>query len=98
MRCNAGIIAPDFLQQRFAGNRMLAGTIKIAQDGRLLFGEANLAALWIEQKLRARPERIGSNGEYGVFAGFMLAQLGAHPCQQHGKAKRLCHVVIGAGF
>ena len=43
---DAGIVAPDFLQQRLARDRPLAGAIEIAQDRGLLLGETDLVALW----------------------------------------------------
>src|SRR5262249_1528964 len=64
VRCDAGVIAPDLLQQGLARNRTLAGAIKIAQDRGLLLREPHLVALGIEQDLRARAERVGANGEY----------------------------------
>jgi len=70
---NAGVIAPDLLQQRLARDRTLVGTIEISQDGGLLIREPHLVALGIEQDLRARPERIGADGEHGVFARLVLA-------------------------
>src|SRR5262245_2175569 len=72
---DAGVIAPDLLQQRLARDRTLAGTIEISQDRGLLLREPHLVALGIEQDLRARPERIGADGEHGVLAGLVLAQL-----------------------
>ena len=75
VRGDAGIVAPHFLQQRLARYRPLAGAVEIAKDRRLLFGEADLVALGVEQKLRTRPERIGADGEDRVLAGFMLTKL-----------------------
>src|ERR1051326_8886615 len=69
---DAGIVAPDFLQQRFARHRPLPGAVQIAQDRGLLLGQAIHVALGIEQKFRARPERVGPDGEDGVLARFML--------------------------
>jgi hypothetical protein len=52
----------------------LAGTIKISQDGGLLIREPHLVTLGIEQDFRARPERVGADGEDGVLARLVLAQ------------------------
>src|SRR6266436_4622176 len=93
-----GIVAPDLLQQCLARNRTLAGAIEISQDRGLLLREPHLVALGIEQDLRARPERVGADGEYGVLARLVLAQLRADAREQHGEAKRLGHVVVGAGL
>src|SRR4029077_9387067 len=67
------IVAPDLLQQRLARDRTLARTIEITQDRRLLLREPDLVAFWIEQDLRARPERIRPDGEHGVLARLVLA-------------------------
>src|SRR5262249_60034775 len=98
MRSDAGIVAPHFLQQSLARHRLLAGTIKVTQDRRFLFGQANLAALRAEQQLRTWPERIGPDGEYCVFARLMLPKLRADTREQHGEAKRLCDIVVRTGF
>ena len=52
----------------------------------------------IEQELRARPERVRPDREYRVLARLVLAQLRADARQQHGEAKRLGDVVVGARF
>src|SRR5215471_6667988 len=48
---DAGIVAPDFLQQHLARDRPLAGAIEVAQDCGLLLGQADLVALGMEQEL-----------------------------------------------
>src|SRR5260221_2710864 len=78
-----GIVAPDFLQQGLARDRTLAGPIKISQYRGLLLREPHLAARRIEQDFRARPECIGADGEDGVLARLVLAQLRANACEQH---------------
>ena len=98
VRGDAGIVAPHFLQQRLARHRLLPGAIEIAQDRGFLLGQPHLAALRAEQQLRARPERVGPDGEDRVLARLVLAQLRADARQQHGEAERLGDVVVGAGF
>src|SRR6516162_5873975 len=86
---DAGVIAPDLLQQGLARNRTLAGAIEISQDRSLLLREPHLVALGIEQDLRARAERVGADGEYGVLARLVLAQAArgcARAARQSGKA------------
>src|SRR5262249_30780396 len=95
---DAGVIAPDLLQQGLARNRTLAGAIEISQDRGLLLREPHLVALGIEQNLRARAERVRADGEYGVLARLVLAQLRADACEQHGKVEWFGHVVVGAGL
>jgi hypothetical protein len=84
-----GIVAPDFLQQGLTRYRTWAGTIEISQDPGLLVREPHLAAVRIEQDLGPRPECIGADGEDGVLARLVLAQLRTNAREQHGKAKRL---------
>src|SRR6516165_3442161 len=84
-----GIVAPDFLQQGLARDRTLAGTTKISQDAGLLLREPHLVTLGIEQEFRARPERVGADGEDGVLARLVVAQVSANARKQHGKANRL---------
>src|SRR5215813_888206 len=50
---DAGIIAPDFLQQCLARYWTLASTTKISQDAGLLPREPHLVTLGIEQEFRA---------------------------------------------
>ena len=95
---DAGIVAPDFLQQRLARDRPLAGPIEKSQDRGLLLGETDLVSFGVEQELRAWPERVRPDAEHGVLAGLVLAQLGADAREQHREAKRLGHVVVGAGL
>src|SRR6476659_11283355 len=97
-RGGAGIVTPYFLQQGLARNRLLPGAIEITQDRCFLFGQTNLAPLRAEQQLRAWSERVGPDGEYGVFARFVLPELRANPCEQHREAKWLCDVVVCSGF
>ena len=73
MRGDAGVVAPDLLEQRLARHRPLAGAIEVAQDRGLLLGQPDLAALGIDQELRARPERVGADGEHRVLARLVLA-------------------------
>src|SRR2546426_10688032 len=73
-----GIVAPDFLQQGLTRYRTLASTIEISQDPGLLVREPHLAAVRIEQDLGPRPECIGADGEHGVLARLVLAQLRAN--------------------
>src|SRR5262249_44499207 len=96
VRRHAGIVPPNFLQQRLARYRALAGAIKVSQNGSLLFGETHLIALGVEQNLRAWPERVGTNGKDGGFARLLLAQLHEDESEQHGKTEGLVHVVVGA--
>ena len=98
VRGHAGIIAPDLLQQRLARHRTLAGAIEVTQDRGFLFGQPNLVALGIEQELRARPERVGTDREHRVFARLVLAQLRPDARQQHGEPERLGDIIVGAGF
>src|SRR5262245_32051761 len=91
---DAGIVAPHFLQQRLARNRLLTGAIEIAQDRGLLFGEADLVALLPGQELRTRPEAVGPDGEDRVLARLVLAELGADARQQYREAERLGDVVV----
>ena len=95
---DAGIVAPHLLQQRLARHRLLPGAVEIAQDRGFLLGQPDLAALGAQQQLGARPERVGADGEDGVFARLVLAKLRADARQQHGEAERLGDVVVGAGF
>src|SRR5262249_12911246 len=83
VRRDSRVVAPHFLQQDFARYRPLPGAVEIAQDGRLLLGQPHLVALGIDEKLRARPERVGPDGEDGVFAGFVLTQLRPDAREQH---------------
>src|SRR5262245_19727212 len=80
---DAGIVAPDLLQERLARHRLLSGAVEIAQDLRLLLGEADLAAPGMEQHLRTRPERERPDREDGIFARLVLAQLRADAREQH---------------
>src|SRR5690606_19939949 len=63
-----------------------------------LFGEANLAALLINEQFLAGLERIGSNDESSILALFMLAQLRTHAGQKDREFERLGDVIIGARF
>ena len=58
----------------------------------------NFAALGVHQHLRARPEGVGTDGEDGVLARLVLAQLRADAREQHGEAERLGDIVVGARF
>src|ERR1700728_246247 len=98
VRRHARIVAPNLLEQRFTRHRPLAGPVEITQDRRLLLGETDLVALGVEQELRTRPERIGTDRKDGVLARLVLAELGANPREQNGKTERLGHIVVGAGF
>src|ERR1039458_9385843 len=53
VRGDSRVVAPDLLQQRLPRYRPLAGAVEVAQDRGLLLGQADLAALGIEQQLRA---------------------------------------------
>src|SRR5215218_252515 len=90
---DAGIVSPDLLQQCLARHRPLPGAIEITQDRGFLFGQADLAALGTHQQLRARPERVGTDGEDRILARLMLAKLRTDARQQHGKAEWLGDVV-----
>src|SRR5215218_10790771 len=72
---NAGIVSPHFLQQDLARNRALPSAIEVAQDCRLLLGQAHFVTLCIDQKLRARAKGVRSDGEHRILARLMLAQL-----------------------
>jgi hypothetical protein len=98
VRGDAGIVAPHFLQQHFARHRTLPGAVEKAQDRGLLLGEADLVALRVHQQLRARPERVGPDGEHRVLARLVLAQLRADAREQHRKAERFGDVVVRAGL
>src|SRR5262249_20165419 len=54
VRRDAGIIAPDLLQQDLARDRAFPRAIEVAQDRGLLLGQAHLVALGIDEELRAR--------------------------------------------
>src|SRR5438309_5427924 len=51
---DAGIVAPDLLEQGLARDRHLAGPVEEAQDRRLLFRQPHLAGIGRGQHLRAR--------------------------------------------
>jgi hypothetical protein len=53
---DAGIVAPDLLQQHIAAVTTLSlGTIEVLDDGRFLFGEADLAAALVDQEAASGP-------------------------------------------
>src|SRR5262245_12530345 len=95
---DARIVTPDFLQQGLTRYRLLPGAIKVTQNSRFLFSQPDLAAFWIEQQFRTRPERVGPDGEDGIFAGFVLAQLRADTCKQDRKPERLGDVIVRPGL
>ena len=96
---DAGVVAPDLAQQRVAPDHPRARAVEIFQDRRFLLGQADLLlAGLIEQHLGRGPEGVGPDGEDGILALLMLAQLGAQPRQQHAHAEGLGDVVIGAGI
>src|SRR5262249_34984086 len=72
VRRDAGIIAPDLLQQDLARDRAFPRAIEVSQDRSLLLGQPNLVAFGIDEELRTRPKRIGPDGEDRVLARFML--------------------------
>src|SRR5262249_53622300 len=96
MRGDAGIVAPDLMQQNVAGDHALAGTIEIFEDRRLLLGESDLAAAAVDQQFRGWLESVGTNGEDGVLALLVLPELGADARKQHAELERLGDVVVGA--
>ena len=55
-----------------------------------------MRALLVDQQLGGRLERVLPDGEDGVLALLVLAQLRADARQQHGKLERLGDVVVGA--
>src|SRR6266702_3472765 len=83
-----GIVAPDFLQQGLTRYRTLAGMIEISQDPGLLVREPHLVALGIEQDLGPRPACIGADGEDGVLARLVVAQLRTNAREQYGKSEK----------
>jgi hypothetical protein len=64
---------------------LLVGAVEILDDRRFLLGQPDLRALVIKQQLLARLEGIGADGEGGILALFVLAQLRTDAGQQHGK-------------
>src|ERR1700681_765670 len=91
---DAGIIAPDFLQQHLARYRVLPRAVEVAKDRGFLFREAHFRAALIHQELRAGTEAIGPDREDGVFARFVASKLRADAREQDGKTKRLGDVII----
>ena len=89
VRGDSRVVGPDFLQKRLPRCRPLAGAVEVPQDRGLLFGQTDLAAVEIEQQLRAWPKRVGADREDRVLARLVLAKQGADPRKQHGKAKGL---------
>src|SRR5947208_846135 len=69
---DAGIVAPDLLEQGLARDRHLAGPVQEAQDRRFLLGEADFSRIGRGQHLRARTEGIGADREHRVLAGLVL--------------------------
>src|SRR5437667_4887596 len=98
VRGDAGIVAPDLLQQGLARYRTLTGAVEVAQDRGFLFREADFVALLIEQNLRAGTERIRPDREHRILARFVLAQLRPDTGEQHCEAERLGDVVVGTRF
>jgi hypothetical protein len=95
MRRDPRVVAPHFLQQDLARHRALPGAVEIAQNRGLLLGQPDLVAFGIDEKLRARAERVGPDGEDGVFAGFVLTQLRPDAREEHGESKRLADIIVG---
>src|SRR5438445_11022310 len=83
---DAGIIAPDLLEQGLARNRHLAGTVEETQDRRLLLRQPHLAGVGGRQHLGAGTEAVGADREHRVLAGLVLAEVGADAGGEHGKA------------
>src|SRR3954467_8228780 len=61
---DAGIVAPDLLQQGLARDRHLAGPVEESEDGGFLLGEPDLARIGCGQHLRARAEGVGADREH----------------------------------
>jgi exodeoxyribonuclease III len=95
---HAGVIAPDLVQQHVAGHDPLAGAIEIFQDRGLFLGEPDLAAATIDQHLRCRLEGVRADGEDGVLALLVLAELRADAGEEHAELEGLRHIVVGAGL
>jgi len=76
----------------------LAGTVKITQDRRLLFGEADFAALWIEQNFALGRKRVGSMANTASSLASCCAVGRAFVPTARQSETAFDHVVIGTGF
>src|SRR4029078_1488566 len=96
VRGDAGVVAPDFMQEHVAGDHALASAIEIFEDRGLLLGEPDLAAAAVDQQFRRRLEGVRPDGENRVLALLVLPELRADTGEQHAEFERLGDVVVGA--
>src|SRR6478609_6864856 len=82
---DAGIVAPDIVQQGVAADNLLACPIQELDDRGFLFGEPDFLRIVADQELGRRFERIRSDAEDGIFALLMLAQMRADAGQKHAE-------------
>ena len=79
---DAGIVAPNLVQQRLARDHAIAGPVEILEDPGLHLGQPNLVAPFGEQELGGRLECVGSDGKNRVLALLVLTQLRADAREQ----------------
>ena len=98
MRGDAGIIAPDFMQQIFARDGRAIGAIEKAQYIAFLFGQANPLAIILGEDFQRRFEFIGADFQHRRVAVFILAQMRPYARQQYTEFERLGDIIISTGI
>ena len=98
MRGDAGVVAPDLMQQHVAGHDPLTGAIEIFEDRGFLLGQPDLAAAAIDQQFGRRLEGVRSDGEDRILALLVLPELRADAREQHAELEGLGDIIVGAGF
>src|SRR5215471_10411235 len=77
---DAGVVAPDLVQQHVTRHRPVAGAEQIHQDGGFLVGQPDLLlAALLHQHLAGGMEFVGADGHHRILAALVLAQMRAEP-------------------
>ena len=98
MGCHTGVVAPDLVQQDIPSDHLIIGAVKELEDVRLFFSQPDLLAFLVGQHLNRRSERVGADGEDGVFRLLMLAQLRTDTRKKDGEFERLGNLVVRPGI
>ena len=93
---DAGVIAPDLVQQHVAGDDTVLRAIEELQDIGLFLGQADFFLVLVDQHLGRGLERVGADGEDGVLTLLVLAQLCAHTGKKHRELEGFRHVIVRA--
>lgn len=93
--CDAGIVAPDLVQQDVAGDHAFGGAVEEFEDIRLFFGQTYFPVFFIDQHLHCRFERVRPKLEDRVFGLLMLAQLRTDAGQKDREFERFGDVIVG---